>query len=110
MRKLNWDFIKLNDKLIAFESVFERQKSKLIESGALNSEQIDETISLYLQNKTDPRLKYHKIVCKKDKCRRSITVLYTNQSYKILLSEQPNMVVFVFIGHHSRYDRINNNC
>ncbi|KFN39687.1 MAG: hypothetical protein JU82_06270 [Sulfuricurvum sp. MLSB] len=100
----------MNAKLIAFESVFERQKNKLIESGALNAEQIDETISLYLQNKTDPRLKYHKIVCKKDKCRRSIAVMHTNQSYKILFSEQPEMTVFVFIGHHSRYDRINQNC
>lgn len=100
----------MSDKLIAYETVFEHQKAKLIHSGALNAQQIDETISLYLKNKTDPRIHYHKITCKKDKCRRSIAVLYTNQGYKILLSEQPNMVVFVFIGHHSRYNRINKNC
>jgi hypothetical protein len=100
----------LSDKLIAFETIFEKQKSKLVESGALTFEQIEETINLFLKNKSDVRLRYHKIICKKDKCRRSITVLYTDQSYKILLSEQPNMVVFVFIGHHSRYDRINKNC
>ena len=100
----------MSDKLIAFETVFEKQKDKLVESGALTFEQIEETINLFLKNKSDIRLRYHKIVCKKDKCRRSITVLYTDQSYKILLSEQPNMVVFVFIGHHSRYDRINKNC
>jgi hypothetical protein len=100
----------LSDKLIAFETVFEKQKSKLVESGALTLEQIEETINLFLKNKSDVRLRYHKIICKKDKCRRSITVLFTDQTYKILLSEQPNMVVFVFIGHHSRYDRINKNC
>lgn len=100
----------MSDKLIAFETVFEKQKSKLVESGALRLEQIEETIQLFLKNKSDVRLRYHKIVCKKDKCRRSISVLYTDQSYKILLSEQPDMVVFVFIGHHSRYDRINKNC
>ncbi len=100
----------MSDKLIAFETIFEKQKSKLVESGALTFEQIEETINLFLKNKSDVRLRYHKIICKKDKCRRSITVLYTDQSYKILLSEQPNMVVFVFIGHHSRYDRINKNC
>ena len=100
----------MSDKLIAFETIFEKQKSKLVESGALTFEQIEETINLFLKNKSDIRLRYHKIICKKDKCRRSITVLYTDQSYKILLSEQPNMVVFVFIGHHSRYDRINKNC
>jgi hypothetical protein len=100
----------LSDKLIAFETVFEKQKGKLVESGALTLEQIEETINLFLKNKSDVRLRYHKIICKKDKCRRSITVLCTDQSYKILLSEQPNMVVFVFIGHHSRYDRINKNC
>ena len=100
----------MSDKLIAFETIFEKQKGKLVESGALTFEQIEETINLFLKNKSDIRLRYHKILCKKDKCRRSITVLYTDQSYKILLSEQPNMVVFVFIGHHSRYDRINKNC
>lgn len=100
----------MSDKLIAFETVFEKQKSKLVESGALTLEQIEETINLFLKNKSDVRLRYHKIICKKDKCRRSITVLFTDQTYKILLSEQPNMVVFVFIGHHSRYDRINKNC
>ena len=100
----------MSDKLIAFETVFEKQKGKLVESGALTLEQIEETINLFLKNKSDVRLRYHKIICKKDKCRRSITVLFTDQSYKILLSEQPNMVVFVFIGHHSRYDRINKNC
>lgn len=100
----------MSDKLIALETVFEKQKEKLVESGALTLEQIKETINLFLKNKSDVRLRYHKIICKKDKCRRSITVLYTDQSYKILLSEQPNMVVFVFIGHHSRYDRINKNC
>ena len=100
----------MSDKLIAFETVFEKQKSKLIELGALDLEQIEETIQLFLKNKSDIRLRYHKITCKKDKCRRSITVLYTDQSYKILLSEQPDMVVFVFIGHHNRYDRINKNC
>ncbi|MCX6052336.1 MAG: hypothetical protein NTZ60_07450 [Campylobacterales bacterium] len=100
----------MSDKLIAFETVFQKQKSKLIESGALTLEQIDETIDLFLKNKSDIRLHYHKIICKKDKCRRSITVLYTDQSYKILLSEQSGMVIFVFIGHHNRYDRINKNC
>lgn len=100
----------MSDKLIAYESIFERQKEKLITSGALSAQQIDETISLYIENKHDPRLHYHKIICKKDKCRRSIAVLYTKQGYKILFSEQSKMVVFVFIGHHSRYDRINKNC
>jgi len=100
----------LSGKLIAFEAVFEKQKGKLVESGALTLDQIEETINLFLKNKSDIRLRYHKIICKKDKCRRSITVLYTDQSYKILLSEQPDMVIFIFIGHHSRYDRINKNC
>ena len=110
MLKLNLDFIKLSDSNYILEPSFAHQCSKLIKSSALTQKQIDETIELYKSDKSNNRLHYHKIICKKDKCRKSIAVLNSNQQYKILLSEQVNNAYFLFIGHHRKYDRINKDC
>jgi len=104
------DFTKLKDKTYIFEPSFERQCVKLIKATSLTQIQIDETIELYQQDKHNSKLHYHKIICKKDKCRKSIAVIDTKQQYKILLSEQQNSVYFLFIGHHRKYDRINKDC
>lgn len=93
-----------------YEKSFDKQKLKLITKGILTSEQINKTIELYKENKTDSKLYYHTIICKKDKNRKSISVLGTGQDYKILLSEYRNVVNFIFIGHHKKYDRVNTNC
>jgi hypothetical protein len=100
----------LNDKKYIFEPSFTHQCSKLIKSSALTQKQIDETIELYKSDRCNNRLHYHKIICKKDKCRKSIAVLNSNQQYKILISEQVNDTHFLFIGHHRKYDRINKDC
>ena len=100
----------MKDKTYIFEPFFKRQCSKLIKMTPLTQIQIDETINLYKQDKFNPKLHYHKIICKKDKCRKSIAVIDTNQQYKILLSEQQNKVYFLFIGHHRKYDRVNKDC
>ena len=104
------DFIKLKDKHYIQEQSFLHQCSKLVKSSTLSQQQIDDTLSLYKSDKTDQKLHYHKIVCKKDKCRRSIAVIGSNQQYKILLSEQGDTIHFLFIGHHRKYDRINKSC
>jgi len=110
MLKLNLDFTKLKDKNFTLEPSFLRQSAKLVSSGALTQVQIDETIELYKSDKANNKLHYHKIICKKDKCRKSIAVINSNQQYKILLSEQPDDIYFLFIGHHRKYDRINKDC
>ena len=107
---MNLDFIKLKDKTYIFEPSFQRQSAKLIKATALTQTQIDKTITLYKSEKNNPKLHYHKIVCKKDKCRKSIALLDTNQQYKILLSEQQDKIYFIFIGHHKKYDRLNKEC
>lgn len=93
-----------------FESSFYKQKQKLIDKGIITQEQIDETIELYKKDKSHSRLYYHPITCKKDKNRKSIAVLETGQTYKILFSEYQTIVNFIFIGHHKKYDRQNKNC
>jgi len=110
MLKLNLDFIKLNASEYIVESSFSHQSAKLVKVSALTQSQIDETIELYKSDKTNSKLHNHKIICKKDKCRRSIAVVNSNQQYKILLSEQVNVTYFIFIGHHRKYDRINKSC
>ncbi len=95
---------------IKYEKSFLKQKSKLISKHALTQKQIDDTIDLYRQNKLDPRLYYHSICCKKDLHRKSISVLKSNQQYKILFAEYEDLTNFIFIGHHDRYDRVNKDC
>ncbi len=69
---------------IEYEKSFLKQQSKLISKHALTQRQIDETIELYKHNKLDPKLHYHSICCKKDLYRKSISVIGTNQQYKML--------------------------
>lgn len=100
----------MSDKHYILEPSFLHQCSKLIKLSVLSQKQIDQSIELYKINKHDNKLHYHKIICKKDKCRKSIAVLQSNQQYKILISEQGNKIYFLFIGHHRKYDRINKDC
>ena len=93
-----------------FEKSFYKQKAKLIKSGALTDKQINDTIETYKLDTQNHKLHYHSICCKRDKHRKSITVLGTNQKYKILLSEYTNLVNFIFIGSHTKYDRLNKDC
>ena len=95
---------------IKYEKSFLKQKSKLINKFGLTQKQIDKTIDLYRNNKTNPRLHYHSICCKRDLHRKSISVLGKNQQYKILFAEYENLTNFIFIGHHDKYDRLNKDC
>jgi len=72
---------------IKYEKSFLKQKEKLISKHALTQKQIDDTIELYRRDKLNPALHYHSICCKKDLNRKSISVLKTNQQYKILFAE-----------------------
>ncbi|MEA3521966.1 MAG: hypothetical protein U9R50_03250 [Campylobacterota bacterium] len=100
----------MSDKQVEFQSSFVKQRQKLTSSKQLTDIQIDDTLHLYIKNKNTRNLHKHKITCKHDKCRISIAVLNTGQKYKILLSDQADRVVFIFIGSHKRYDRINKDC
>jgi len=95
---------------IKFENSYLKQVSKLIKNHSLTKEQINNTIELYKTNRNDTRLYYHSICCKRDKHRKSIAVLGTNQQYKILFAEYSTITNFIFIGHHNKYDRLNKDC
>lgn len=93
-----------------YEKSFFKQRDKLIKKRVVSLDQVNNTIDLFKENKNDDKLYYHNINCKKDKNRKSIAVLETGQTYKILFSEYDDLVNFIFIGHHDKYDRQNKNC
>ena len=76
---------------IKYEKSYLKQLSKLIKKNSITQEQIDKTIELYLKDKNNAKLFYHSICCKRDKHRKSISVIGTNQQYKILLAQYDNM-------------------
>ncbi|WP_041354071.1 hypothetical protein [Nitratiruptor sp. SB155-2] len=89
-------------------NLYEKQKEKLIKKGSLSKEIIDKTEAIFLENPNDYRLRPHKIICKKDKRRRSISVL--NTQYRILYTDNGDAAIFQQILNHKRYDRINKDC
>lgn len=93
---------------IEFSALYERQKAKLIKSGKLSAEIVAKTESIFAADPLDHRLRPHKITCKKDKRRRSVTVV--NTSYRILYTDAGDVAVFQMILSHDRYDRINKDC
>jgi len=88
--------------------LYEKQKTKLIQKGRLTHKIIEKTESLFEQDPYHYKLRPHKIICKKDKRRKSITVL--NTQYRILLTDFGNFAIFQQIIDHNRYDRINKDC
>jgi len=81
----------------------------VVSQGVVTLKQVEDTLYLYTKDKRSPKLYGHKIVCKKDKKRYSIAVEGTNQEYKILLTEQ-DVIHYLFIGHHKKYDRLIKRC
>lgn len=93
---------------IVKSKLYKKQKTKLINRHALSIDQIDETEQLFEADPLDHRLRPHKITCKKDKRRRSITIPGT--SYRILYTDGDDKVLFQQILSHDDYDRINKDC
>jgi hypothetical protein len=89
--------------------LYERQKDKLIDQKKLSEEQIDETEEIFRNTPTSYKLRPHKITCKKDKRRRSITVV-PKTAYRMLYTDNGNSTYFQQVIHHKKYDRINKDC
>ena len=51
-----------------------RDVKKLIKSHKLTKEIIEDAEKLFVENPNEPSLRYHHIICKKDKNRWSITI------------------------------------
>ena len=87
---------------------FIKQKEKLIKKSSLSKEQIDKTIEILKNNPQDHRLRPHKIFCKRDKRRKSLTI--PNTQYRILYSDYGEFAIFLQILKHDEYDRANKDC
>jgi mRNA-degrading endonuclease YafQ of YafQ-DinJ toxin-antitoxin module len=87
---------------------YERSVKKIISSHALTKEEIEETEELFKKDPLTPSLRYHKIACKKDKYRHSITV--PNTQYRILLTVLEDNAYCVALLNHKDYDRHNKHC
>lgn len=87
---------------------FERDCKRFTSKRILTQAQIDETIDVYLTDPVDHRIRLHNIACKHDKNRKSITVIGTQ--YRILLTIEKSVPVFVRLVDHNEYDRLNKDC
>jgi hypothetical protein len=91
------------------QRLYERQKLKLSKNNSpLTLQQIDEAEQLFSEDQNNYKLRPHKITCKKDKKRKSITI--PNTQYRILYSDYGDKAIFQQILSHEDYDRINKNC
>ena len=90
------------------ENSYTRDKTKIIAKNHLLKELIEETELIFLDNSSDKRIRLHRINCKKDKHRYSITIV--NTQYRILATICGNIAVFSKLVNHNTYDRINKNC
>jgi len=87
---------------------YERDIKKLMKSYKLTINEIEDAEKLFLENRHNPLLRYHKIISKKDKDRYSLSI--PNKSYRILISDLGDIVKFNALLSHKEYDRINKNC
>ena len=93
---------------IEYSKDYVRTLKRITKRRILSSSVIDETVSLYLSNRNDPRLHFKPIDCKRDKYRHSIRI--PNTQYRILMSVYEALTVLVCICDHDDYNRRNKGC
>jgi len=93
---------------IILSNVYLKDKNKLITKNHLLEGSINQTEELFKIEPTNPRLRLHKITCKKDKNRYSITII--NTQYRILATICNDRAIFLMLVNHKTYDRVNKNC
>ena len=93
---------------ISYKDKYIKDKIKLISKNHLLEDKIIQTEELFQKDSTNPKLRLHKIVCKKDKNRYSITII--NTQYRILATICDNITTFYRLLDHNKYDRYNKNC
>lgn len=93
---------------MTFAPKYTKELQKLLSYRVITQEQVDETIELFKINPKDSKIRPHKITCKHDKERRSISII--NTQYRILYTKKDGEVMFVHIVDHDTYDRLNKDC
>lgn len=94
------------NKTIEYSTSFERDKKKISKSVKVSL--IDETIDTFINEPNNHTIRLHKISCKHDKNRYSISV--PNTQYRILLTLNDDLIIFLRVMNHKKYDLINKNC
>jgi len=87
---------------------YERTVKKILKAHKLDKDIIIQTEDMFIENPKEPSLRYHKIICKKDKHRWSITV--PNTQYRILITQIEETAYFVALLNHREYDKNNKDC
>jgi mRNA-degrading endonuclease YafQ of YafQ-DinJ toxin-antitoxin module len=93
---------------VVYSTKFTRQVKKLHKKNILDEVLVKEAVELFMADPKDHRLRPHKIICKKDKHRFSLSI--PNTPYRLLYTYKDNIVVFQYALNHSDYDRINKDC
>jgi len=92
---------------VEFDAKYLRSKNKIAKH--IGIEKIDETEKLFQNNPYDPKLMIKRIVCRRDKNKKSIRVI-GNEGFRILISIRDNIAYFQDIMNHDKYDRLTKNC
>jgi len=95
-------------KKTEFHKNYLKKRDKLINTGALTEDQIKDTLDMFDLDSTNHKLRIHKINCRRDKRRFSMTVL--NTQYRILYSSYDDVNLIIYISNHDEYQRMNKNC
>jgi mRNA-degrading endonuclease YafQ of YafQ-DinJ toxin-antitoxin module len=93
---------------IEYTRDFIRTRKRITKKHTLSHKAIDNAITLYIENKTDPKLQFKKIQCKRDKNRHSIRI--PNTQYRILMSVIKDLTVLQCICDHDEYNMRNKKC
>lgn len=94
--------------LVEKNKAYMSTRKKLIKKRRVSQEAVEIAENLLEYNYLDSSLDFKKIICKKDKFRRSIKI--ANTQYRILLSHREDTFILVCICDHDEYQIRNKNC
>lgn len=86
---------------------FFRKRDDLISKGIITLEEYEETRDIFKSNPRDPKIRPHKINCKKGQTIISISIV--NKAERILVNMKDcddTIAIFSWIGKHREYERI----
>lgn len=93
--------------IVKATSQFFKKRDALISAGIITLEEYEETRDIFKANPKDPKIRPHKIDCKKGHTIISISIV--NKPERILLNMkncEDSIAIFSWIGKHREYEKI----
>lgn len=93
--------------IVKATSQFFRKRDSLISKEIISLEEYEETRDRFKANPKDPKIRPHKIICKKSQTIISISIINKQERIPVNMKDcDDTIAIFSWIGKHREYEKI----